>query len=68
MRVAGYTGERNPFTPDALYQLHKASGGYPRLISTMADQALILGMAQGERLIDAFLMHDVCEQHLGVAA
>ncbi|MBS1704234.1 MAG: AAA family ATPase [Armatimonadetes bacterium] len=68
MRVAGFTGERNVFTPDAVYQLHKASHGSPRMISTLADQALMVGMAQGVKLIDAYLMHEVCTQHLGAAA
>ena len=68
MRVAGYTGERSPFTPDAVYQLHKTSGGYPRMISTLADNALMVGSAKNDKIIDAYLMHDVCSQHLGVAA
>lgn len=68
MRVAGFTGERSPFTPDAVYQLHKTSGGYPRMISTLADNALMVGSAKNDKIIDAYLMHDVCSQHLGVAA
>jgi len=68
MRVAGFTGERSPFTPDAVYQLHKTSGGYPRMISTLADNALMVGAAKNDKIIDAYLMHDVCSQHLGVAA
>lgn len=68
MRVAGYSGERNVFTPDAVYQLHKVSHGYPRTISTLADHALLVGMGQKVKLVDAYLMHDVCSQHLGAAA
>ena len=68
MRVAGFTGERSPFTPDAVYQLHKTSGGYPRMISTLADNALMVGAAKNDKIIDAYLMHDICSQHLGVAA
>jgi len=68
MRVAGYTGERNPFTPDAIYQIHKTSSGYPRMISTLADHALMVGAAQNVKIIDAYLMHEVCSQHLGAAA
>ncbi len=68
LRVAGYDEELSPFTPDAIFQLHKASGGYPRIISTLADQALIMGMAEEAAHIDGFLMHDACRQHLGVAA
>ncbi len=68
MRVAGFIGERNPFTPDAIYQIHKSSNGSPRMISTLADQALMVGMAQNVKLIDAYLAHEVVQQHLGVAA
>ena len=68
MRVAGFDEEHSPFTPDAVFQLHKASGGYPRIISTLADQALIMGMAKEMEHIDGFMMHDVCRQHLGEAA
>ncbi len=68
LRVAGYQDPHSPFTPDAIYQLHKASGGYPRIISTLADQALILAMAEDKDHIDGFLMHDACHQHLEAAA
>lgn len=59
MRTAGYAGERIPFTPDALYELYQYTGGYPRLICQIADNALLVGMAQGVRQIDGFLMHGV---------
>lgn len=65
LRVAGYAGEKSPFTPDAIYQLHQATGGTPRLVSQLADNALILGMVQKARMIDAFLMHDVVAEYLG---
>lgn len=68
MRVAGFSGDKNPFTPDAVYQIHKFSDGYPRMISTLADMALMVGMAQNVRMIDAYLMHEVCAQHMGAAA
>lgn len=68
LRVAGYADQYSPFTPDAIFQIHKMSGGLPRLICTLADQALIVGMAEEADHIDAFVMHDICRQHLGVAA
>ncbi len=67
MRVAGYTGEKSPFTPDAVFQLHKATGGTPRLVSQLADNALLMGMVQKAKMIDAFLMHSVIAEQLGVA-
>lgn len=68
MRIAGFTGERSPFTPDAVYQMHKFTEGVPRLVSQIADNALMLGFAKKAQMIDAFLMHDVVEDYSGVAA
>lgn len=68
MRIAGFKGENSPFTPDAVFQLHKASKGYPRIITTLADQALIFGMAHKAQHIDGFMMHDTWRQFNGEAA
>ncbi len=59
LRVAGYAGERIPFTPDALYELYQYTGGYPRVVCQLADNALVIGMAQRVQQIDGFLMHSV---------
>jgi general secretion pathway protein A len=59
LRTAGYAGERIPFTPDALYELYRYTGGYPRLICQLADNALMVGMAEQVNQIDGFLMHGV---------
>ncbi len=68
MRVAGYTGEFSPFSPDAIYQIHKFSGGTPRLTSQAADNALMVGMAERVKTIDAYLVQKVLEETMGVAA
>jgi general secretion pathway protein A len=65
MRVAGYAGERIPFTPDALYELYQHTGGYPRLICQLADNALLMGMAQKAQVIDSYLMHGVIQDYEG---
>lgn len=65
LRVAGYTGEHHLFTPDALYELHKASRGVPRVISQIADNALLMGMANKVRHVDGYLMHEVIDQYCG---
>jgi len=65
MRVAGYAGERIPFTPDALYELYQFTGGYPRLICQVADNALMIGMAQKVQVIDGYLMHGVIQDYQG---
>ena len=66
LRVAGYSGEFNPFTPDAVFELHKFSKGTPRLASQVADNALLVGFAQKAKVIDAFLMHNVIGEFTGV--
>ncbi|HRJ32540.1 MAG TPA: AAA family ATPase [Fimbriimonadaceae bacterium] len=67
LRVAGFTGEKSPFTPDAIYQLHKFTKGTPRLSSQIADNALMVGMAKEAKIIDAYLMHDVITEYTGGA-
>lgn len=68
LRVAGYLGERSPFTPDAVFQIHKFSGGAPRVICQFADNALMIGMARKEQMIDGFLIHEVAEEYMGAIA
>jgi general secretion pathway protein A len=68
LRVAGFTGEKSPFTPDAVHKIHQISGGVPRVISQLADNALLMAMARKEQMVDAFLMHEVAEEYTGVAA
>lgn len=65
MRVAGFAGEHSPFTPDAVYELHKFSKGYPRVICQMADNALLIGMVKKAKIIDGYLMHDVIAETTG---
>lgn len=68
MRVAGFTREKNPFTPDAIHKIHQISGGVPRVIIQLADNALLMAMARKEEMVDAFLMHECAEEYTGVAA
>jgi general secretion pathway protein A len=59
LRVAGYTEEQSPFTPDAIFEIHKYTKGTPRLTSQVADNALMVSFAQKVRKIDGFMMHSV---------
>ncbi|HWD41825.1 MAG TPA: AAA family ATPase [Fimbriimonas sp.] len=68
MRVAGFADEHSPFTPDAVYEIHKYTGGAPRLISQLADNALMMAMANKVHKIDAFLMHAVVCDYSGQEA
>lgn len=66
LRVAGYAGESSPFTPDAVFEIHKFSKGTPRLASQIADNALMVGFAQKAKIIDGFLLHNVVNEFTGV--
>lgn len=66
LKVAGYTGDQSPFTPDAICEMHKYSKGTPRLISTIADNALMIAFARKQKSIDGFLVHEVVSEHSGV--
>ncbi len=68
LRVAGYSGEKSPFTPEAIHQIHKISHGAPRVIIQLADNAMLMAMARKEKMIDGFLTHEVAEEFSGVAA
>ena len=52
LNVAGYTGGRL-FSPRAVSQLFKASGGIPRLVNILAHKALMLTYGEGRRLVDS---------------
>ena len=68
LRVAGYTKEKSPFTPDAIHKIHQISNGVPRVTLQLADNALLMAMARNEEMVDAFLMHECAEEFTGVAA
>ncbi len=59
LRTAGYTGEQSPFTPDAVFEIHKFSNGTPRLVSQAADNALLVGAMQKLKRIDGFTVHAI---------
>lgn len=65
LRIAGYTGEDSPFTPDAIFELHKYAQGAPRLISQLADNALMVAFAQKAKLVDGYIMHTVVGDYSG---
>jgi general secretion pathway protein A len=65
LRVAGYGEDLSPFTPDAIHELFKYTGGTPRLTSQLADNALMMGFVQKVKVIDGFLMHNVVADYSG---
>jgi general secretion pathway protein A len=59
IRVAG--GEASQlFTREAVEVIFKASGGIPRPISVICDNALVSGFALDRRPIDSAIVRDVC--------
>jgi general secretion pathway protein A len=59
MRIAG--GETDDvFTDDAIQMIHDRSRGIPRLISVIADNALVTGFALDYRPVDRDVILEVC--------
>jgi general secretion pathway protein A len=59
MRIAG--GETDDvFTDDAIGMIHERSRGIPRLISVIADNALVTGFALDYRPVDRDVIFEVC--------
>lgn len=50
---------RIPFTPAAMHEIHRYSGGRPRLINTICDNALFEGFVTGAPDVDEFLVERV---------
>ena len=59
LKIAGADG-REIFTRDALAVIHQRSGGVPRTISVICDNALVGGFASGTQTIGADLIREVC--------
>jgi type II secretory pathway predicted ATPase ExeA len=59
VRVAG--GEAaSLFTPDAVQLIHERSGGIPRTISVICDNAFVAGFALDRQPIDRSIVQEVC--------
>jgi general secretion pathway protein A len=59
LRVAGAAVE-GIFTSDAIDTIHDRSGGIPRTISVIADNALVTGFALDRRPVDRAVVLEVC--------
>jgi type II secretory pathway predicted ATPase ExeA len=57
LKVAGT--DRNPFTPGAIAKIHRVTGGTPRLINTLCDNALLEGFLRKITPIDESLIQEV---------
>ena len=63
LRLAGCP--RLPFTPEALLAVHQHSGGTPRVINTLCDNALFEAFLAREEMVDEALVHRI-GQNLGL--
>jgi type II secretory pathway predicted ATPase ExeA len=59
LRLAG--SPRMPFTPEALLAVHQASGGTPRVINTLCDNALFEAFLSRHESIDEGLVRRVAD-------
>jgi type II secretory pathway predicted ATPase ExeA len=59
LKVAG--GEQLIFTSNALEIIHSYSGGIPRLVNVLCDNALLTGYALGRKEIDTGIIREVAE-------
>jgi general secretion pathway protein A len=63
MRVAGATAE--VFTPSALREVHRLSGGIPRVINVFCDRALLGAFTQEEHRVGAALVRQAASEVYG---
>jgi general secretion pathway protein A len=60
IRAAGGTGAK-VFTREAVALIHERSSGIPRTISVIADNALVGGLAAGQRPVSSDLVREICQ-------
>jgi general secretion pathway protein A len=63
MRVAGATAE--VFTPSALREIHRLSGGIPRVINVLCDRALLGAFTQEDHRAGATLVRQAASEVYG---
>jgi type II secretory pathway predicted ATPase ExeA len=66
IRVAG--GSRNPFSREAMEEIHQRSGGIPRLINTLATTALLDAFGEDAEVIEPARVLSAAREHRMEAA
>jgi type II secretory pathway predicted ATPase ExeA len=61
IRIAG--GERNPFSHEAMAEIHAVSGGIPRVINTLATTALLDAFGEDTTIIDTARIDAAAREH-----
>src|SRR5262245_26503689 len=59
LKVAG--GDRSIFTPTALESIYSYSGGIPRVVNVLCDNALLTAYALGRKAIDTEIVREVAD-------
>lgn len=65
LKVAGT--ERDIFTPEAIREIHKFSLGYPRMINTLCDHALLTGYVRDLATISPAIINECAHQFMALA-
>jgi general secretion pathway protein A len=60
LRIAGCSNE-NLFEPDAILLVHRVSGGIPRIINNICDNALLTGFSEGSARVTSGIISEVIE-------
>jgi general secretion pathway protein A len=60
LRIAGAENGRKFFPEKAVQLIHRHSGGYPRTINIIADNAMLLGYARGKKKITPEMILECC--------
>lgn len=61
IRVAG--GARNPFSREAMAEIHAVSGGIPRLINTLATTSLLDAFGEDAEIIEVARIASAAQEH-----
>lgn len=62
LHIAGMNSENPIFTEQAMDMVAEFSGGVPRIINQVCDNALLSGFVRDQRIIDADLMEEVISE------
>lgn len=62
-RIHAAGGARNPFTRDAMEEIHAVSGGIPRIINTLATTALLDAFGEDAASIDPSRIASAAREH-----
>lgn len=68
LSISGLTGDRSLFTPSALRQIVKLTGGIPRLINLLCDRALMGAYGRNEPIVSAAIVRQAAREVFGGGA